>query len=92
VHQSSPVGAQKREEHGDLGSGLTRAQAVAWRPGDVAARRGHEKLGGEGFWRGGRRREGLGEVWGAPGVIGVAFIGPGEGTGGGGGRSNGGDE
>jgi hypothetical protein len=27
-----------------------------------------------------RRREGLGEVWGALGVIGVAFIGSGEGT------------
>jgi hypothetical protein len=27
-----------------------------------------------------RRREGLGEVWGAPGVIGVAFIRPGEGA------------
>jgi hypothetical protein len=38
-----------------------------------------------------RRREGRGEVWGAPGVVGVAFIGPGEGTGGGG-RSNGGGE
>jgi hypothetical protein len=25
-----------------------------------------------------RRREGLGEVWGAPGVVGVVFIGPGE--------------
>jgi hypothetical protein len=29
-----------------------------------------------------RRREGLGEVWGALGVVGVAFIGPGEGVGG----------
>jgi hypothetical protein len=38
-----------------------------------------------------RRREGLGEVWSAPGVIGVAFIGPWEGAGGGG-RSNSGDE
>jgi hypothetical protein len=36
-----------------------------------------------------KRREGRGEVWGAPGVIGVAFIGPGEGAGGGGGWSNG---
>jgi hypothetical protein len=27
-----------------------------------------------------RRRERLGEVWSAPGVIGVAFIGPGEGA------------
>jgi hypothetical protein len=37
-----------------------------------------------------RKREGLGEVWGAPGVVGVAFIGPGEGAGCG--RSNGGNE
>jgi hypothetical protein len=29
-----------------------------------------------------RRREGHGEVWSAPGVLGVAFIGPGEGAGG----------
>jgi hypothetical protein len=29
-----------------------------------------------------RRREGPGEVWGAPGVVGVAFIRPGEGAGG----------
>jgi hypothetical protein len=57
-------------------------------------RRWHEEV--TGTRRGGvpareRRREGLGEVWGAPGFIGVPFIGPGEGTGGGG-RSNGGDE
>jgi hypothetical protein len=37
-----------------------------------------------------RRREGLGEVWSVPGVIGVAFIGPGRAPGGG--QSNGGDE
>jgi hypothetical protein len=49
VHQSSPAGVQKREEHGDLGSGLTGARAAAWRPSDAAARRGHGKLGGEGF-------------------------------------------
>jgi hypothetical protein len=30
-----------------------------------------------------RRREGLAEVWGVPGVVGVAFIGPGEGAEGG---------
>jgi hypothetical protein len=29
-----------------------------------------------------RRREGLGDMWGASGVVGVAFIGPGEGAGG----------
>jgi hypothetical protein len=37
-----------------------------------------------------RRGEGRGEVCGVSGVIGVAFIGPGEGAGGGGGWSNGG--
>jgi hypothetical protein len=36
-----------------------------------------------------RRGEGHGEVWSAPGVVGVAFIGPGEGAERGG-RSNGG--
>jgi hypothetical protein len=29
-----------------------------------------------------RRREECGDVWSAPGVLGVAFIGPGEGVGG----------
>jgi hypothetical protein len=43
-------GAKEREEHGDLSSGLTAARA--------AARRGHEKLGGEGFWRGGGEERG----------------------------------
>jgi hypothetical protein len=38
------------------------------------------RWGGVPVWE--RRREGLGEVWGAPGVVGVAFIGPGEGVGG----------
>jgi hypothetical protein len=38
------------------------------------------RWGGVPAWE--RRGEGLGEVWGAPGVIGVAFIGPGEGVGG----------
>jgi hypothetical protein len=42
-------GAKEREEHEDLGSGLTGGRAAAWRPGIVAARRGHGKLGGEGF-------------------------------------------
>jgi hypothetical protein len=50
-------GAKEREEHGDLGSGLTGAWAAAWRPGDATARRGHGKLGGEGF-RCGREERG----------------------------------
>jgi hypothetical protein len=39
VHQSSLAGAQQREreEHGELGSGLTGARAVAWRLGDGGA-------------------------------------------------------
>jgi hypothetical protein len=50
----------------------------------ATGRRGDAKRSREARWGGvpaqGRRREGLGEVWGAPGVIGVAFIGPGEGA------------
>jgi hypothetical protein len=38
------------------------------------------RWGGVPAWE--RRREGLSEVWGALGVVGVAFIGPREGTGG----------
>jgi hypothetical protein len=77
VHQSSPTGAQKREEHGELGSGLIGARATAWRLGDG----GGVKRSRETRWGGGvpvweRRGEGRGEVWGAPGVVGVAFIGP----------------
>jgi hypothetical protein len=48
-------------------------------------RRWHEEDTGTrwgGFPTRERRREGRGEVWGATGFIGVAFIGPGEGTGG----------
>jgi hypothetical protein len=51
-------GAKEREEHGDLGSGLTGARAAAWRPGDAAGRRGHGKLVGEGFRRGGGEERG----------------------------------
>jgi hypothetical protein len=74
VHQSSPAGVQQREER--TGSSARASPGLGRRRGDWAtavARRGHEKLG---------------EVWGVPGVIGVAFIGPGEGAGGG--WSNGG--
>jgi hypothetical protein len=54
--------------------------------GVVTGRRGGVKKSRESWWGGvptrERRREGLDEVWSAPGVIGVAFIGPGEGAGG----------
>jgi hypothetical protein len=45
-------GAIERGEHGELSPSLTGARAVAWRPGDAAAQRGHGKLGAEGFQRG----------------------------------------
>jgi hypothetical protein len=61
----------------------------------ATGRRGGAKKSWEARWGGvptwERRREGLGEVWGAPGVVGVAFIGPGEGARGAG-WSNDGDE
>jgi hypothetical protein len=96
VHQSSPAGEQKGDR--SMGSSAWASPELERRRSDRAtavARRGHGKLGGEGF--GGakgrvareRRGEGRGEVWSAPGVVGLAFIGPGEGTERGG-RSNGG--
>jgi hypothetical protein len=39
-------GAKEREEHGELGSCLTRARAVAWRPGDGGAEPEAAALGG----------------------------------------------
>jgi hypothetical protein len=45
------------------------------------------RWGGFPAWE--RRREGLGGVWGAPGVVGVVFIGPGERRGGVGGVNTG---
>jgi hypothetical protein len=81
-------GTKEREEHRELGSGLTRARTAAWRPGDGSgAKRSRETWWG-GFLAWEKRGEGRGEVWGARGVVGVAFIGLGEGAGGGGGRSN----
>jgi hypothetical protein len=52
----------------------------------VTGQRGSMKKSREARWGGvparERRREGLGEVWSALGVVGVAFIGTGEGAGG----------
>jgi hypothetical protein len=70
--------------HRSSGSGVATGRR-RWREEVMGTR-----WGGVPAWE--RRREGLGEVWGARGVIRVAFVRPGEGTGGGGGRSNGGDE
>jgi hypothetical protein len=39
-------------ERGELGSGLTEAQAAVWRLGDAVVRKSHGKLGREGFRRG----------------------------------------
>jgi hypothetical protein len=54
----------------------------------ATGRRGGVKRSWEARWGGvpawERRREGFGEVWGAPGVVEVAFIGSEEGVGGGG--------
>jgi hypothetical protein len=73
-------GATERGEHEELGSGFTGARAAVWQPDDAV-------VVGEAWWGGvlmrERRREELGEVWNAPGVVGVAFIGPGEGCRGG---------
>jgi hypothetical protein len=56
VHQSSPVGAQKREEHGEFDSGLTGARAVAWRSGDGGGAKRSRELGGEGSGAGEEKR------------------------------------
>jgi hypothetical protein len=51
-------------------------------------RRGGVKKSSDAWWGGvpawNRRRDGLGEVWSVLGFVGVAFIGPVEGAGGGG--------
>jgi hypothetical protein len=65
-------GAIEREEHGQLGSGLTEARAALCRPGDAVARRGHEKLDEEGFWRGRGEERGsvrCGVLWGPSGWL-----------------------
>jgi hypothetical protein len=74
-------GTKEREEHGELVSGLTGARAAAWRPGDGGGVKRTWELGGEGFRHG--RGEEKGTVrCGVLRVVGVAFIWPGEGTGG----------
>jgi hypothetical protein len=66
VHQSSLAGAQKGER--STGSSARASPEIGRRCSDWAtavARRGHGKLGGEGFWRG--RGEGCGDLWSALG-------------------------
>jgi hypothetical protein len=50
-------GAKEREEHGELGSGLTGARAASWRPGDGDAEPEAAALGGSEAraWRGWER-------------------------------------
>jgi hypothetical protein len=85
VHQSSPAGAQQREER--MGSS---ARASPGSGGVVATgrRRWHEEVTGNSAGRVSdageeKRREGRSEVWVALRVVRVAFIGLGEGTEGG---------
>jgi hypothetical protein len=49
-------GAKEREEHGEFGSGLTRARAAAWRPGNGGGARGHENSVGRGSDAGEEKR------------------------------------
>jgi hypothetical protein len=53
---------------------------VAWRLGDGGGMKRSWETRWGGFPARERRVEGRDEVWGAPGVVGVAFIGPGEGA------------
>jgi hypothetical protein len=82
VHQSSLAG--RKRERGARGSRLGPHRSSGG--GVATGRRGGMKRSREARWGGvparERRREGLGEVWDARGVIGVAFIGPEEGAGG----------
>jgi hypothetical protein len=49
-------GAKEREEHGELGSGLTGAQAATWRPGDGGGVKRTRELGGRVFGVGEEKR------------------------------------
>jgi hypothetical protein len=58
-------GAKEREEHGELGSGLTGARAAAWRPGGRGEEKGAVRCGvlrgsSGGFYRAGGGRRGGG--------------------------------
>jgi hypothetical protein len=83
-------GAKEREEHRELGSVLTGAQAAVWRPGDGGGTKRTRELGGEGFRRGRGEEKGAvrcGVLRGSSG----GFYRAGGGRRGGG-RSNGSDE
>jgi hypothetical protein len=49
-HDSSPVMAHRREEHGESVSGLTVAWAAMWQPGDVGEEVAMEALGAGSAW------------------------------------------
>jgi hypothetical protein len=49
-------GAKEREEHREFGSGLTRARAAAWRPGNGGGAKRSWELSGEGSGAGEEKR------------------------------------